>query len=379
MDVTLDFLAVSSRKCGAEEGIPSSARSTRPEQALGWGDGGSWKSPLEMAFQAVWEEICVINDVLRAHRASLSGCILAQPPEGFRPIWFTPAECAQLDAEVRAKVTHVCKSVDAILAQVDRAERETAGAVGASQELAYFRGIGRSLYTVARDILDELREIGLRRTADSGRGGRAGIRSKRVAVQRPGAAEDGELTGQSDGISVEGTGLATVRLGGDWEAILNSPSRKAIPRPVEGSRGNGVQFHKMPELGFHSDSVLDPAVDPAVDPTPDRAAEPSPDRRCLQEVSLFDTALEEHQIVSETEQNALEIQRLGEMFAGKVCEQAEQISRLYAMALDADANLEAANTNLSSAKRSLRKSTKLTLFLLLLATFWILFIDYIHS
>lgn len=299
-------------------------------------------SDLHRAFGAVRNELDALNKVISDNASNYIVAPLALGNYALTPTWFTDEECVRFDARVMGTLRHITGLIeqasnvlqeyktksfthhelldagDDLLAVLEAQLRREQ----AHSAIHFFEGVEKVLYEQSRQVLGRFSSL-------------KAARSLRTCTTD-------ELKRKSTQLSRQVK--APIHLGDGDE------NRDGVP-PLTGVWAELDLRDRRPQAG----QVYTLANE------------------------VLPSLLEEAELARQTEQTALEIQAIGSIFAEKVYEQSEQITRIHSLTFETVGTLESANTYLHRAARRLRGTTKLTVVIILMAIFSLVFLDRING
>lgn len=318
-------------------------------------------SPMHSAFSTARREVISLRDIVVKNSGSYTAATLSSNMRSVEGMPFTDEECALFDARILTIFTHINGLIGNILKELKTyAARESADDGVDTEENAlealerqlrrdnsknaiqYFEGVGNILLAQVTQVFEDY----------------GSLRAKRRAVVSSDCLR--ERSQQH---------IHALNMQQD------SPTKvSAVSSPTQEVLGSNSSAHAKGLTGIwatvHAMDNEDYA--PRMERTQVGTSKALATRRILPSL------IEEVDIVRRTEQTAHEIQSLNTLFAEKVIEQSEQIDRIYAVTFETAGTLDNANKYLKKAARRLRSSTKITIVLMCLAIFCLLFLDYIN-
>ncbi|EFO61755.1 Syntaxin 18 [Giardia lamblia P15] len=320
-------------------------------------------SPMHNAFSTARREVLSLRDIVIQNSSNYTAATLSSNTCSVEGMPFTDEECALFDARILTIFTHINGLVGNILKELEAyAAKESGGDEFDTEENAlevlerqlrrdnsknaiqYFEGVGNVLLAQVTQIFEDY----------------GSLRAKRRAVV------------SSDYLR-ERSQRHVYALNMQKDSSTNMSSASNTTREESG-HGNAPMDHTKGLTGIW-------ATVHAMDDE-DHASQVSQSQmgtsKTLATRRILPSLMEELDIVRRTEQTAHEIQSLNALFAEKVIEQSEQIDRIYAVTFETSGTLENANKYLKKAAKRLRSSTKITIVLMCLAIFCLLFLDYIN-
>ncbi|TNJ26273.1 Qa-SNARE 4 [Giardia muris] len=296
-------------------------------------------SDLHRAFGAVRNEIQALNRVISDNTGNYIVAPLALGTYAITPTWFTDEECVRFDARVMGTLRHITGLIEqasAILREYKTKSFTHHELLDAGDDLLgvleaqlrreqshsaihFFEGVEKALYEQSRQVLSRFSRLKAARS----------IR-----------------TCSTDDLKRKSIQLS-----------------RQVRAPIS---HNNEEEQMSPLTGVWAD--LD---------VRNRHSQVGQTQALVQEV--LPSLLEEAELARQTEQTALEIQAIGNVFAEKVYEQSEQITRIHSLTFETVGTLESANTYLQRAARRLRGTTKLTVVIIIMAIFSLIFLDRING
>lgn len=318
-------------------------------------------SPMHSAFSTARKEVISLRDIIVQNASSYTAATLSSNIRSIESMPFTDEECALFDSRILTIFTHINGLIGNILKELriyaskdssnDDLDIEESALEALERQLRrdnsknaiqYFEGVGGILLAQINQIFDDYGSLRAKRRAvvssDCLRersqqhihalNMQQGPSNKILAISNA-VPEDHNSSSPANGKGLTGI-WATVQATNDEDQIIR----------VDRSQIGNV--------------------------------------KTLATRRILPSLMEEVDIVRRTEQTAHEIQSLNALFAEKVIEQSEQIDRIYSVTFETAGTLENANKYLKKAAKRLRSSTKITIVLMCLAIFCLLFLDYIN-
>lgn len=318
-------------------------------------------SPMHSAFSTARREVISLRDIVVQNASSYTATTLSSNTRSVEGMPFTDEECALFDSRVLTIFTHINGLVGNILKELkayaakdsvdDSFDTEESALEVLERQLRrdnsknaiqYFEGVGSILLAQVTQIFEDYGSLRAKR--------RAVVSSDRLRERSQQHIHALNMQ-QSASNNTSATSNA-----------VQEGYRSTSPSPAKGLTGIWATVHAM------NDEDRAPRVDRSQAGTV----------KTLATRRILPSLMEEVDIVRRTEQTAHEIQSLNALFAEKVVEQSEQIDRIYAVTFETAGTLENANKYLKKAAKRLRSSTKITIVLMCLAIFCLLFLDYIN-
>lgn len=320
-------------------------------------------SPMHNAFSTARREVLSLRDIIVQNSSSYTATTLSSNTRSVEGMPFTDEECALFDARILTIFTHINSLVGNILKELKTyAAKDSTGDEFDAEENAlevlerqlrrdnsknaiqYFEGVGNVLLAQVTQIFEDY----------------GSLRAKRRAVV------------SSDYLR-ERSQRHVYALNMQRDPSTSTPAVSNATQEGSGREGAPVDHAKgLTGIWATVHAMNDEDHAPQVSQSHMSTTKVQATRRILPSL------MEELDIVRRTEQTAHEIQSLNALFAEKVIEQSEQIDRIYAVTFETSGTLDNANKYLKKAAKRLRSSTKITIVLMCLAIFCLLFLDYIN-
>lgn len=318
-------------------------------------------SPMHSAFSTARREVISLRDIVVQNSSSYTAATLSSNMRSVEGMPFTDEECALFDARILTIFTHINGLIGNILKELKTyAARESADDGVDTEENAlealerqlrrdnsknaiqYFEGVGNILLAQVTQVFEDY----------------GSLRAKRRAVVSSDCLRERSQQ-HIHALNMQQDSHTKV-------SAVSSPTQEVLgsnsSAHAKGLTGIWATVHAMDNEDYA----------PRMERTQVGTSKALATRRILPSL------IEEVDIVRRTEQTAHEIQSLNTLFAEKVIEQSEQIDRIYAVTFETAGTLDNANKYLKKAAKRLQSSTKITIVLMCLAIFCLLFLDYIN-